>query len=615
MYRVARKTLHSYDEVRHRKIPAARGAHGHRGRRVSRVPTPGGRAASGLGLQGLRSETHAPLSPLARLRRLASLERGDLTVIVIYAVAIGLVSLVVPVAAQALVNTVAFTALLQPVLVLAALVVVGLLAAGLLRTLQYHVIETLHQRFFVRACHESVTRLVRADLRGFDEHGAPELMNRFFDVAIAQKAASTLLMDGLAVALQAAVSLLLLAFYHPALLAFDVVLIASIAFILFGLGRSGTATAIKESKTKYRTAAWLQEMARAARAFKAEGASDLAFQRADSLAREYVEARRKHFAVVLRQVIASHLLQALATAGLLGLGGALVIKGQLTLGQLVAAELIVTGVLAGVAKFGKYLESYYDLLASLDKIGTIVDLPSERMNGGVRTRPGGPLQLRLKDVSFSYDGRSQVLSNLSLELAPGRRHAVLGPDASGKSTLVDLVYGVRLPSRGQLTLDGVDVRALALADLRKDVVLVAQAELFNASVSDNVRLGRADVDATAITRALDTVGLSEDIANLPEGAETCLGHGGGRLTSRQAARLAIARGLVAQPRLLLIDGTLDTLGADSAREVLSAIAASAPPLSLLVLTSNADVAAEVGSISRLDRGPLLDRAPKAQAVS
>lgn len=564
---------------------------------------------SDLGLGAIRSDGAPPLSPVERLRRLAALERGDVSVVVVYAVAIGLVSLAVPIAAQSLVNNVAFTALLQPTVVLAVLVLVGLLAAGALRILQFKVVETLQQRFFVRLTHDAVRRLTQADVRAFSEQRAPEVMNRFFDVAIVQKTSSTLLLDGLSVLLQGIVSLVLLAFYHPLLLAFDIVLIAMIAFTLFGLGRSGVATAVKESKAKYATAAWLQDMAVMFRTFKSKRSDELAFGRADSLARSYVEARGKHFKVLLRQTVASYLLQALATAGLLGLGGFLVIRGQLSLGQLVAAELIVTGVLAGVAKFGKYLESYYDLVASLDKVGAIVDLAPERTGGVTRAASEEPAHLKLEGVAFSYDERTQALRDVSFELAPGARLAVLGSDASGKSTLVDVLYGLRTPSQGQVTLDGVDVRTLSLADLRRDVALVGSAEIFDGTLLDNLRLGRDEIDGAVVAGALEMVGLADEVGALPEGALTRLGHGGSRLTSSQAARLAVARGLVTGPRLLIVDEMLDRLGTETARRVLRGIAAASHSTSVVVFTSRDEIADAVGTVLRLDRGILHAAAP------
>jgi ABC-type bacteriocin/lantibiotic exporter with double-glycine peptidase domain len=557
-----------------------------------------------LGLGALRSDG-APLSPVARVRRLAGLERGDVLVVVVYAIAIGLVSLAVPVAAQSLVNTVAFTALIQPVAVLAALVLVGLLAAGALRALQHRVVETLQQRLFVRAAHDVVVRLVKSDARAFDHAGAPELANRFFEVATLQKTAATLLLDGVSVALQAAVSLVLLAFYHPALLAFDAVLVALITVTLFGLARNGVATAVKESKAKYATVAWLEETAVAQRTLKSPGGAAFAFRRADALAGEYVAARRKHFSVLFRQIVASHVLQAVGTAALLGLGGALVVRGELALGQLVAAELVVAGVLGGVAKFGKYLESFYDLAASVDKLGGVVDLASEPEDGEHRAPATGPAQLEAEGVSYTYDDGTEALREVSFAVAPGERLAVFGHDASGKSTLVELVYGLRSPTTGQLRLDGVDVRTLARSDLRRDVALVAAPEIFDGTLAENVRLDREDVDAAELGRALDAVTLTDDLAALPEGARTRVGHGGSRLSSSQATLVTIARAILGRPRLLVLDQALDGLGSGTAGRVLEGLAAMAPTTSVLVVTGRRDVADAVGATVELDHGALV----------
>jgi len=571
--------------------------------------------ASRDGLAALRSTEGETLSPVERIRRLASLERGDLIVIIIYAITIGLVSLAVPIGAQALVNTVAFTALIQPLIVLSALVLAGLFVAGVLRALQYKVVEVLQQRFFVRLTHDAARRLVNSDVQAFSSSSAPETMNRFFDVATVQKTAATLLVDGVSVVLQGAVSLVLLAFYHPALLAFDVVLILLIGFIFFGLGRGGIETAIKESKAKYETAAWLEEVARAFRTFKSNEGQHYAFQRADSLARGYIESRRKHFKVLFRQVVASYVLQATSTAALLGLGGTLVIMGQLTLGQLVAAELIVTGVVAGVAKFGKYLESYYDLCAALDKVGVIVDLPEERKGGIELPLQHSPAHLKLVGVGYSYNEKSHALRDVTVEVIPGAHFAILGTDASGKSTLVDILYGLRSPSTGHVMIDGVDIRTVTLADFRRDVALVGEPEVVDGTVLENLYFGQDGGDGARATEVLSMVALHEDIANLPEGALTRLGHAGNLLTPSQAARLAIARCLVAEPRLLIIDETLDGLGTESARKVLQGIASATRKSSVIVFTSREEIAESVGRSMRLDRGILYDRGGKTEGVA
>lgn len=554
-----------------------------------------------LGLDALRSEASPPLGPLTRLRRLAALESSDLWVVVVYAGAAGLVSLAVPIAAQSLVNTVAFTALLQPLIVLTVLVFVGLLLAGFTSTIQQVIIERISQRFFVRTTHDVAARLLDADVALLRGRVAPDLTNRFFDVVIVQKAASTLLVDGLSAALQAVLSLLLLAFYHPALLAFDLVLLACIAFVLFGLGRGGVDTAIKESKVKHQSGAWLEQLASALVAFKGPRAAEFAFRRSDALAASYVKARSKHFRVLLRQIIASHLLQALATAALLGLGGALVIRGQLSLGQLVAAELAVTGVLASVAKSSKSIESYYDLTAAIDKVGSLVDLPSERRKGLSAPRREGPARVSLVDAGCEPRDGGHPLRHLSFGASHDAWLAVVGDDTDGRQTLVSLLYGVLAPTSGRVELDGLDLRNISLDELRAEITLVGQANLFEGSIAENLSWG-TPLDAGAVDRVLNLLDLSELIERLPDGLATPISSAGHPLTDDQALRLTLARAWLGQPRVLLLDGVLDLLGVVAARKIVSELGAVCPDVTVVAFTRRTDIARLFANVRRLHKG-------------
>ncbi|MEY4545270.1 MAG: hypothetical protein RL685_1465 [Pseudomonadota bacterium] len=566
------------------------------------VPELGGEQ---LGLCSLRSEGAAPLEPLARLLRLVKLERDDLWVVLIYGAATGLVSLAVPIAAQSLVNTVAFTALLQPLVVLAALVLLGSSLAGLASTIQHTMIERLHQRFFVRTVHDVGRRLLEADVASLPGRMAPDLTNRFFDVAVIQKAGSTLLVDGLSALLQAGTSLLLLAFYHPALLAFDLVLLVCIAFVLFGLGRGGVQTAIKESKVKHQTGVWLQQMASAPLAFKAPPAGDFAFSRADALAKSYVQARSKHFAVLLRQIVASHALSAVAMAALLGLGGALVIRGQLTLGQLVAAELAVSSVLAGVAKSSKSLESYYDLSAALDKLGTLIDMPQERQSGpSAAIRREGAPRVALTGVSFEGEYGAPPLVDVSAWASQDDWLAVLGDDIDGRGTLVSLLYGVRTPRSGRIEFDGSDIRNASLQELRATVVLVDRALLFEGTVADNLHWGRPALDAARTAEVLALLDLTDPLAGLPQGLATRISHNEHPFTADQSLRLTLARGLLCEPRVLLLDGILDVLGQLGAQQITTRLRAVCPEVAVIAFTRRADIAALFGRVQRLTRGVL-----------
>ena len=317
------------------------------------------------------------VSPLARLLGIIRPEKHDIWVILVFSLVVGVLALASPIAVEALVNTVAFGQYLQPVIVLAIILFTFLAFAAAIRGLIVYVVEIIQRRLFVRVVEDLAYRLPRVQQQAFDREYGPELVNRFFDVVTVQKVVATLLLDGIAIVLQTAIGMAVLAFYHPFLLGFNLVLLFSIGFVVFGLGQGAVTTAVKESVSKYAVGAWLQELTRSPTAFKLHGGSQFALDRADQLAIDWLIARRDHFRILMRQILFALGLQAVAATALLGLGGWLVIQGELTLGQLVAAELIVMVIVGSFAKIGKHLESFYDLLASVNKLGHLFDLPTE----------------------------------------------------------------------------------------------------------------------------------------------------------------------------------------------------------------------------------------------
>lgn len=566
-------------------------------------------------LQVLRGAEGGKPSPFARVRELARLEAADIRAVVIYAVGVGLFALTTPVAVQSLVNTVAFGALLQPLVVLSIVLLAGLAFAAALRAMQYWVVELIQQRLFIRVVSDLSHRLPRVRARAMDQAHGPELANRFFDVVTIQKASSTLLLEGLSLVLQTVIGLLLLAFYHPMLLAFDFFLLVCVAGILFGYGRSAAATGIKESKAKYAVAAWLQELVRHPVAFRQRGGSAHALERADMLARDWLGSRRKHFKYVFRQVLGALGLQAVASALLLGLGGWLVIGRQLSLGQLVAAELIVTSVLAAFVKFGKHLEAYYDLLAASDKVGQLVDLPVERELGESHPPRPGPASLVVRGLAFYYREDAPVLRDVGFTLQAGEKVALTGESAGGKSTLAELLYGLRSPTRGRILVDGADTRDVSFATLRRDVALVSAPELFAGTILENLRMGQPELPLGEIRRVIEALGLGDAISRLPEGLHTELTTGGQPLSSGQRVLLTLARALLLHPRLLVLDEVLDALDARSRDRVLRMLLASDAPWTLLLITHHPELLARCERVLALHDGQLhvLRSGPEAQA--
>lgn len=548
---------------------------------------------------------HSDEPPYRRLIRLFADDRKDIGLVLVFSMAVGILTLATPITVQTLVNFVSFGGMVQPLIVLAILLFGFLSLAGAIRILQTYVVEVLQRRLFVRVLADLSIRLPRVTADCYDRQNGPELVNRFFDIVTVQKVAAMLLLDGTSVVLQVFVGLVIMAFYHPFLLAFDVALVLLIAFVIFVHGRGAVRTAIKESKTKYAVVATLEEMARYPLVFKLAGAAEFGRHRADLLAVDYVKSRRRHFAVILRQVIGFTVLQAVAATVLLSLGGWLVMEGQLTLGQLVAAELIVSSVLMSLSKLGKQLESVYDLLAAVDKLGHLMDLPLERSSGVVKTAgESGGSGLILRDVTFAFEGQKPLFSNFNLELKPHEHACIVGRHGSGKSFLADLLIGLRKPTGGRIELDGADLRELSLQTIREHIALVRGIEIIEGTVEENVSMGRPNIGVDTVRSALSAVGLLERVRELPDGLASHLSATGAPLSPGQAGRLMMARAMVGGPRILVVDDVLDEFDAEAREQVLSAILNPALDWTVLILGSHEHQSGGVMRTIRLGDQPL-----------
>ena len=532
----------------------------------------------------------AKTRPMKRLVEALRLERSDVWTVVAFATAVGVLSIVTPAAIEALVNTVAFGAYLWPVIVLAGVMFGFLVLATLLRAMQLYVVECMQRRFFIRTADTFADHFARGEIEAFDGRNPTDIVNRFFEVAAVQKALATLLVDGIGVVMITLVGLAVLAFYHPYLLTFAAVMAGLVFFLLFVLGIGGVRSSIDESYAKFDVAAWLEELAKCPHTFRFGRGGELAYRRADDLADAYLTARRRHFRVIWRQTLFAFFLEAVAMTVLLGLGGWLVINRQLTLGQLVAGELIVALVLAAISKSGKYIETFYDLQASLDKLGVIDQLPLERQGGETLPPSSEPMRVVVETRRWTPSQGTRSAEPLRrVEINPGERVAVSGPSGSGKTRLLETLALLRVPAEGLLEFDGLDARSLDRPQTRLQLAYVGQAETFADTVAENIRVGRSDLSSTDIRRALEMVGLADTVARLPEGVGTPLASDGQPLSANDLSRLSIARAIAGRPRLLLINGMLDRLDLRTCPQLVESLFDRSAPWTLVIVTARDDI--------------------------
>lgn len=531
---------------------------------------------------------HAAPRPLRSLWALLRPELKDIGAIIGLSAVVGLLMLSIPVTAQQLVRTVTFASLYQPIVVLSLLLLTLLGFMAALQAVQAFVAEVIQRRMFVRTAAAVARRLPHAAASTWQDGHPPELVNRFLEIALVQKIVASLLVDGISILLTTLIGMTVMAFYHPFLLGYDVVLIGLLSAIIFGFGRSGVTTAIKESKAKYSIQAWLEDIARCPSIFRNPVVALWGTQRADALCAEYLAARRKHFRILLRQIVLILSLQAIATTSLLGLGGYLVLQEQLTLGQLVAAELIVAAIVSSFTKLGKHLEGWYDLLASVDKLAHLLGIPLESQEGLIGLVSAGPARLQFPP---SLPETNQPPDRAALiEVAPGECVALCGWSDADIEQLCALLRGESPPGVRSVLLDGVDVTDLRPDVLRSHVTVVRDLEFLDATIDQNIHLNRPEVQEDRVLWLVEHLGLGNDLRRRGIPLTAQMTPSGWPLMWSERLRLVLARAIAGRPRLLFVEHLLDGLAEDELERLASVLKTVTQYTTIVIATERNDIA-------------------------
>ncbi len=527
---------------------------------------------------------------IEQIFQLLRLERRDIGIIVIYGIGIGILSLVIPIATSSLVNIVSFGVLIQPVVVLTFLVVCFLGFAGAMQIIQTYVIEILQRRVFVRIATEFAAKFPKIKQEALDSFHKPELANRFFDTVTIQKAINTLLVDGLAVVLTTIIGFTLIGIYHPIFLLFAmIILFIGGYFIVYKMGRAAGESHIKVSGEKYRIAAWIEEISRHTAIFHSKFGANFGLEKADSIARDYLYARENYFKKLIRQIAGLIVLQTLASAVVLGIGGYLVIHRQLTIGQLVAAELVIAKVLSDIAKFGKHLDSFYSLISAVDKINTVFQLPIIKSGITPYTTTDKPIEVEISHLSYSLANKHTVFSDLSLKLTSKSITGIRVSTPYDANVFLDLIAAIRVPSHGSVSFDKQNIHETDYHQNHDDSFLIRGNEIFEGSILDNIRMGRDHISLIEIREALESLDFWTTVEKLPQGLHTHLLTFGHPFDNIQTGMMQIARAILGKPRLLLIDGTLDSLPPNFQKSALKILLNKNRPWTLVIVSRSEQI--------------------------
>jgi ATP-binding cassette subfamily B protein len=307
----------------------------------------------------------------------------------------------------------------------------------------------------------------------------------------------------------------------------------------------------------------------------------------------------------------------LGITAVLWVGGRQVISGSLSLGAFVAFNAYVVMLVWPLRILGQRVSTLQKALAASARITEVLEteprLREPRHPGEVDRPVRG--DVRLEGVRFGHEGDKPVLDGLELELRAGESVALVGATGSGKSTVAGLLARLYDPDAGRVLLDGHDLRELRLADVRQAVALVFEETfLFTESVRENIRFGRPDADDDAVIRAAGLAGAAEFIAALPEGYDTVLGERGFSLSGGQRQRIAIARAILADPAVLVLDDATSAVDATKEHEIRAALAEVMRGRTTLVIAHRPATIALADRVAVLERGRIVEQGTHAELL-
>jgi ABC-type bacteriocin/lantibiotic exporter with double-glycine peptidase domain len=550
--------------------------------------------------------------PFKRLVGLLRLDRRDISYIYLFAVVGGAINLTLPLGIQAIINLIGGGQLATSWVVLIVFVAVGVGFTGAMQVMQLILSEHIKQRLYVRSTLEFAFRLPNIRPDQLQGRYLPELVNRFFDTLTVQKGLDKVLLDIPVSALQIVLGLILLSFYHPFFIAFALFLILLLWAVFRISGTKGVVTSMEESKYKYATAYWLEELGRSNSTFKLAGTTTLPLERADVLAAGYTKARKNHFRVLLGHYWAMVAFKTIVTLSLLILGGLLVMNERMNIGQFVAAEIVILLLLTAVEKVIMGLDSIYDVITALEKLANVTDLALEQRSGmelPVTFEQGGAMEVELRKVNFrSHWSGNPVIQEVDLNVKPGEKICISGPNGSGKSTLLHMIAGLVEPDEGTILLDGHGLKSLNLERVRSAMGdSFTNEEIFSGSVMENIILGRPWVSEAQAVEAAERTGLIPMLADLPKGLLTQLDPTGSRLPQSLVRRVIIARCLAGRPRLVLYEDDALHMPANEHAVLLELLTGKDASFTLIAVSNDPQFQRHFRRVVRLADGGIIDQ--------
>jgi ABC-type bacteriocin/lantibiotic exporter with double-glycine peptidase domain len=551
-------------------------------------------------------------TPLQRYLNLLKLDRKDVYQIFFYSVFAGLVSLSLPLGIQAIINLIQAGRVSVSWIVLVFIVVIGVALVGILSLMQLRITENLQQKIFVRSSFEFSYRLPKIKFEELYNQNHAEFANRFFDTISIQKGTSKLLIDFSTALLQIIFGIILLSLYHSFFIIFGFLLFVLLYSILKFSYSSGLSSSLKESKYKYKVANWLQEIARNNFSFKKHENFDFALEKNNTLVQEYMNYREKHFKVIKRQYSQLIIFKVIITASLLLVGGYLVLNQKMNVGQFVAAEIIILLVINSVEKMIVGLESLYDVLTSVEKIGQIVDLNIEEPSSKKQDYCFNNICLEAENLNYKFpDSTDNVLEKINLKIEQSEKIYLEGNNGSGKTSLIRILSGSFQATSGSFFINDDTYKKIDLSQYRSQIGVITNGETpFEGTILENITFNNPLITHEDVKWAIDCVKLGSFIKSLPKGLDTKIFSDGKQLSSSNSQKILLARSIVNKPKILFYEDPLDKMDDEATKEIIDFITDSKNNWTVIVSSKNQYWKEKCNRNIKLDNGKIVSDSKK-----
>lgn len=501
-------------------------------------------------------------------------DRQFFSLIVVYGVIISLLNLALPLSIQVLITSIIYTAQITPVLILGLILLFLISFSALLTILQKFLIEIYKRNSFVRIVSDILLKAIYSNYKDFKLHNSSDLSGRYFEIFNLQRNAAELIVEGLLVFLTIIVSFILSSFYHPYFFILNIIIL----FIIWLSWKIFTTHAIyhafERSAAKFAVFAWVSNIFKMNNFFKTQFNKNYALDKGANLINNYIKARCNYWRVSFSQLIILTLLYIIITVVLVIVGSILVIQGQLSLGQLVAAEILYTTSLYGVSKLNIYYDKYYNLIASIDEISNVFLINNENLEHKSDSLFkdsyfDSNVIINFDNVSYHDDLGKHYLFNFSLYKQ--KLNFILITNYNIQNIVIHLIHQYLNPYKGIIEFYGVNTSYYDQHYIRDKICVINDVNIFESTVEEFINFGLTSDRYNHINNLLEITGLIEVINNLPKGYETFLKNDGYPLDENHIITLKIVKTILVNPEIILISDIFDRIDKEIQKNIIAYI--------------------------------------------